>query len=217
MMFAEYKVRQMLITMSFEGYVYYDKETQLVTIRQKLYDYIMAVTRSKDYDVISIKSKASGMLDNAVLELRNLDLMVNGIDYFEFSKANRVATRPRGGQIILKKDREIQFDGELRAGLYTYFGEKFRFNYTDFNIELESVDSLLMEISIGIDLTGHHDLRTVRSKLKIFQVLFILIIRAITGIYLISRFRFLSQQKIHMYITMNHQFKVVSTIVQYLF
>ena len=64
---------------------------------------IMAVTRSKDYDVISIKSKASGMLDNAVLELRNLDLMVNGIDYFEFSKANRVATRPRGGQIILRK------------------------------------------------------------------------------------------------------------------
>ncbi|MGI6478145.1 MAG: hypothetical protein ACOX0M_01735 [Salinivirgaceae bacterium] len=189
MMFAEYKVRQMLITMSFEGYVYYDKETQLVTIRQKLYDYIMAVTRSKDYDVISIKSKASGMLDNAVLELRNLDLMVNGIDYFEFSKANRVATRPRGGQIILKKDREIQFDGELRAGLYTYFGEKFRFNYTDFNIELESVDSLLMEISIGIDLTGHHDLRTVRSKIEnISGIIHIDNPGNKSGIYLISRF-----------------------------
>ncbi|HPW66007.1 MAG TPA: hypothetical protein PLS84_02865 [Salinivirgaceae bacterium] len=189
MMFAEHKIRQLLITMSFEGYIYYDKETQLVTIRQKLYDYIMAATRSKDYDVISIKSKASGKHDNAVLELKNLDLQVNGVSYFEFSKANRVETRPRDGQIILKKNREIQFDGELRVGLYTFFGEKFRFNYTDYNIELESVDSLLMEISVGIDLSGHHDIRTVRSKIEnISGIIHIDNPGNKSGMYLISRF-----------------------------
>ncbi len=166
MRYADHKIRQLLMILSFEGYVYYDKENFTATVRQKLYDHLSAATRQKDYDVIAIKSKVSGKINNAVLELKNLDLQINGIFEFEFSKANRVITKPALGQIILKKDRQIQFDGELRAGLYTYYGKRFNFNYKTFSIAIESVDSLVMEISTGIDLSGHHVLEKVRSKIE---------------------------------------------------
>jgi hypothetical protein len=183
------KVRQLLMILSFEGYIYYDKENQTATVRQKLHDYLQAATRQKDYDVITIKSTSSGKVDNAILELKNLDLQINGIFEFEFSKTNRVVSKPNKGQIILKKDRQIEFDGILRAGLYTYYGKKFHFNYQDFKIELESVDSLVMEVSKGIDLSGHHVLEPVRSKIEdISGVVYIDNPGNKSGTYVISRF-----------------------------
>ncbi|MCK4749624.1 MAG: hypothetical protein KAT15_21365, partial [Bacteroidales bacterium] len=65
--YAEYQVQHQLMALSKLGFVYYDDETQLITLRQKLFDYIQASMQKRDFDVIRFvsrtESSAIGELD----------------------------------------------------------------------------------------------------------------------------------------------------------
>ena len=61
------------------GFATFDMDKDLVVIKQKLIDFVLAKTRKIDYDVISIYSNESETY-NAKINLLNFDLSINGID-----------------------------------------------------------------------------------------------------------------------------------------
>ncbi len=136
------QVRQMLMRMSVLGFIYYDVNTEMATIKPKLENYLAAFMSKIDFDVIGFPSRTKAPLENAVFDISNYDLKINGIPQIFVSDSQNVVIFPREDRIILKRNRNFQYDGTVMAGLFTFYGNNFFFNYDSFNINLQNVDSL---------------------------------------------------------------------------
>jgi hypothetical protein len=57
-----------------------------------------------------------------------------------------VAIYPKNQKIVMKKDRDFSFAGTVKAGLFTFYGEAFKFSYDTFKISLSNINSLEIKV-----------------------------------------------------------------------
>ena len=145
-------VKQMLMRMSVAGYIFYDTNTEIALIKPKLHSTLAASIAKIDYDVISFPSRTNAPLENAVFDLNTYDLTINGIPQIFVSDSQNVMIIPKRERIIMKRNRNFQFDGTVIAGLFKFEGENFFFNYDSFKLNLQNVDRLSIKF-----LTGTYD------------------------------------------------------------
>lgn len=146
------QVRQMLMRMSVLGFIFYDVNTEIANIKPKLENYLAASVNKIDFDVIGFPSRTKAPLENAVFDLRNYDLKINGIPQIFVSNSQNVVFFPKEERITLKRNRNFHFDGTVIAGLFKFYGNNFFFNYDSFKINLQKVDLLAIQY-----LTGEKD------------------------------------------------------------
>ena len=139
-------VAPLLVKLSNAGFIIYDVQDDVVTIKERLYDYTFARNGKKDYDVISIASTVQGGGNNAIMNLLNYDLRIFGVRSIFLSDSQNVYIFPDRGEIVLKKNRNFDFAGNVHAGLFDFYGKKFSFNYDRFKIDLNDVDSLRLSV-----------------------------------------------------------------------
>jgi len=96
--------------------------------------------------VISILSETNAPKDNAILDLKNYRLTVNGVRGVFLSDSQKVAIFPYNNQLIIGKNKSMSFDGVVEAGLFTIFGHNFTFSYDTFKIRLQKIDSIKIEV-----------------------------------------------------------------------
>ena len=123
------------------GFIDYDEDRNLVTVKEKLYNYIDARKAARDFDVIVIQSSAK---NNATLNLVNHDLNIYGVDRVNLSNSQYVFIKPIGNEIIVKKNRDMFFGGLISSGRTQFYGNEFTFNYEDFKLNLIQCDSMLL-------------------------------------------------------------------------
>lgn len=143
---SEESVSALCIDMATKGFIFYDRANQEVTIKQKTKDYIDSYAGKKDYDVVSIYSETKAPVDNAVLDLNNYGLTINGVESVFISDSQKVAIYPNNQQIVMGKNKEFKFDGVVQAGLFTFFGHNFQFSYDTFKIRLQKIDSIRVAV-----------------------------------------------------------------------
>ncbi|MCD4769543.1 MAG: hypothetical protein K8R35_05190, partial [Bacteroidales bacterium] len=107
------------IDLANKGFLYFDRANDEVTIKQKLYDYINSYAKKQDYDVMSILSETASPIDNAVLDMRNYKIRINGVPRIFLSDSQRVAIFPYDRSITLEKNRSFEFNGVVQAGMIT--------------------------------------------------------------------------------------------------
>ncbi len=146
--YAEYQIKHQLMALAKLGFVYFDDETLMITLRQKLFDYIEASIRKRDYDVIRFNSTVEG-ISNAELDLQSRDLTIRGIPFIFLSDSQNVRLIPKENTIVMKRNRSFQFDGVVDAGLFRFTGHDFYFQYDTFKISMQKIDSLQMSINTG--------------------------------------------------------------------
>ena len=146
--YAEYQVKHQLMALAKLGFVYYDDEKSIISLRQKLFDYIEASIRKRDYDVIRFNSLVEGS-SNASFDLNTRDLTIRGIPVISLSDSQNVKLIPRNNSIIMKRNRSFQFDGVVDAGLFRFTGDNFFFQYDSFKVHMQKIDSLQMSINTG--------------------------------------------------------------------
>jgi len=143
------QVKQLLMRMAAQGFLFYDSKTDMASIRPRLIDYLSSSVSKIDYDVIRIPSRTTSPVENAVFDLRSYDLTINGVSRVFVSDSQNVVIYPENERIVMKKNRHFQFDGQLQAGLFTFTGKNFFFNYDTFKIELQKIDSLRIRYLTG--------------------------------------------------------------------
>jgi len=129
----------MLFNLTTKGFVNFDIDRQLVTIKTKLYNYIESRKGERDFDVIVINSNNK---KNAQLNLLSKDLTINGVKKIALSNAQFVRIYPDKEVITIKKNRDMAFSGIINSGRTEYFGNEFSFNYDEFKINLIQCDSM---------------------------------------------------------------------------
>ena len=136
----------MCMDLANKGFIFYDRANNEVTIKQKTKDYLDSFAKKTDYDVMRIISSTRTPVDNAILDLNNYKLTVNGVRGVLLSDSQKVALFPYDRQLVIEKNRSISFDGVVEAGLFTIYGKEFSFNYDTFKIHLNKIDSLKMAV-----------------------------------------------------------------------
>jgi hypothetical protein len=139
-------VTGMCIDLANKGFIFYDRINNIVTIKKKTKDFLDSYAKRKDYDILNILSETKAPKDNATLDLKNYRLTVNGVSGVFLSDSQRVAIYPYKQQLVIGKNRRIEFDGVVQAGLFTVYGHKFSFSYDSFKIKLQKIDSIKIAV-----------------------------------------------------------------------
>lgn len=144
--YDSYQIKQMLMFLSVDGFIFYDTDADEVIIKKKLYDFADARRGIIDYDVIKFNSVAEDLVHNGILDLNTYDLEINGVPEIHLSDSQNVIIYPSRNKIVMKKDRDFSFAGIIDAGLFTFYGQDFYFNYDTFKINLYNIDSLRIKV-----------------------------------------------------------------------
>jgi len=161
------QVRVELMKIAMQGYIFYDFGTDEIQITTKLYDAIKARGQSIDYDVINFNSQTQGNSPNAELDLKTMDLIVNGIERISVSDSQNVKIFPSNHQVIMQKNRNFAFGGAVRSGLFLFQGKMFHFDYGNFKISLDEVISLNVDYkTTKFDMNGMRVLSTVANTFE---------------------------------------------------
>ncbi|MCH2022782.1 MAG: hypothetical protein MK207_09915 [Saprospiraceae bacterium] len=135
-----------------DGFVLYNKENKTVTLRDKLFHYAASVNTKKrdhDFDKIKIKSVPSyhnKESANGILNMKEGTIKTFGVQEFILSDSQNVIARPFNGNVIMKKDRNMDFNGILSGGFCNFTGSNFHFIYDIFHVEMDSINFIDMFI-----------------------------------------------------------------------
>ena len=163
------EVRLMLIQLSSDGFVAYDATEDNALVKDRLYYYLLANQGKTDYDVIQFESIIEAK-PNASINLLNFEITLRGLAPIILSDSQNVVIYPQNQEIKLHKDRDFSFAGRVHAGRFDFYGKLFSFDYQNFKVNLENVDSLLLKVesenASEIDIYGNRKLLTVKSVLE---------------------------------------------------
>src|SRR5690606_4259428 len=79
---------------------------------------------------------------NATIDLESYKMELEGVGRFFFSDSQYVYVIPDDQKITVLRDRELVFDGKVRAGRFEFFGRGFRFSYKSFTVDMDDIDSM---------------------------------------------------------------------------
>lgn len=160
-------IRHQLLEMTLQGFIYYDTETDLIRIRKRLFDYLHANINKIDYDIINFTSTTKPPIENAILDLNSFDMQINGIPIIYLSNYQRVNVYPGNNTVTLKRNRNFLFDGTVNSGNLSFHGNSFLFDYDDFSINLQNVDSVSMRVKLDkTDSYGQARFTNVRNIIR---------------------------------------------------
>ncbi|MCB0805286.1 MAG: hypothetical protein KDC05_05765 [Bacteroidales bacterium] len=160
------QVIALLVNLSNQGFVIYEREDKKARIKDKLFDYIDAVNKKIDYDVIQFNSETYGT-QNASLELDSFDLKLYGVKYFFLSDSQNVFIFPNNQQLIVKRGMDFVFSGRVHAGTFDFYARQVNFNYDQFKMDMPVIDSMSFHVpSFEKDEYGRRKQKKVRNVIS---------------------------------------------------
>jgi len=106
-------------------------------------------------------------LTECIFKLTLLHIHIAGVRLIHLSDSQNVSIYPAGGKIILKKNRDFDFNGKVLAGMFLYKGTNFSFSYDKFKLDLPDIREMKMQVRTGErDQYGLPIMRTVRNKIE---------------------------------------------------
>jgi len=160
------EVRSLVYELLGDGFILYNEEQEIITVKDKTINYVLAKGRKIDFDIITMRSAPQSGNDN--IDLKNSNINLKGVFEVPISDTAYVYFRPKNYSISLQKDRNMQFDGLVYAGRMDFIGEKFKFQYAPFTVDLNKVDTMRINIpdSGKVDKYGEPILKPMKSKVE---------------------------------------------------
>lgn len=166
--FLAVDLRPIIFKMAIFGLINYEPETDMITIKPRLFDYIKNQKHDKDYDIITIHSVYPNK-DNATMNLINnsFDITVRGVESILLSDTQKVFMFPRKNELVLKKNRNIEFSGTVASGKFEFHGKDFVFDYDMFKVKMKTIDSCrIYVVSREPDVNGEYPFKRVQTIIE---------------------------------------------------
>ncbi|MCX7953647.1 MAG: hypothetical protein N3A01_00485 [Bacteroidales bacterium] len=161
------QTRQLLLSLYFNGFIYYNPETGDCKIKDKTFFYLDSNVGKSDYDVISFESEVVENDANALLSFLDNSLKLKGVKEIYLSDSQNVVIFPKDQEIIVRKNRDFIFDGKIRAGLFLFVGSNFFFSYEKFKLTLTDINYIKMRVkSSETDAYGNYIEKDVTSIIE---------------------------------------------------
>ena len=158
-------IQPLLYDMVSKGFINYDKESEIIDVKDKVFHYANASRDKVDYDLLKITSESNDA--NAIIDLKHKSMAIGGVKNIEFSKKQKVGAIPTGKTLTVKDNRNMEFDGRLFAAYGVFEGKGFAFNYDMFNIKMDSVRYFNLFVPTGEkDKKGNPIAKAIGSQIE---------------------------------------------------
>ena len=137
-------VKRSCVRLAAQGFLVYKIEEGLITVQDRLFEWMNAKSKKGDYDNIEIVSDIKGEA-NASMNLINYDITLRGVNGVALSRARKTGFIPENQTLKLHRNRAMSFGGIIRSERFEFWGKKFKFNYDDFGIGLSELDSVRLK------------------------------------------------------------------------
>lgn len=158
-----------LYEMAIQGFVTFDEDQQTITLTDRLFEYLLNWEGKRDYDVIQFVSRVE-QGNNAQVSLLNYQMDIAGIGMIAVSDSQQVNLFPKGGLISVNQGMNFNFEGRINAGLFSFWGTEYAFNYDNFMIDMPRIDSMRFKVKEFNSPPGERaalvDVQTVLSDLQ---------------------------------------------------
>lgn len=161
-------LRPLIFKMAIFGLINYEPETDMVTIKPRLFDYIKNAKHEKDYDILTIHSVYPNKT-NATMSLVNnsYDITIRGVENILLSDTQKVFIFPKHQELVLKKNRTIDFSGTVASGKFEFHGKDFVFDYDAFKLKMKTIDSCRIYVmSTEPDVNGNFVYKRVQTIIE---------------------------------------------------
>jgi hypothetical protein len=159
------QLKSLMANMMNDGFIEYNELTGMIKLREKTSHYFLSQRNKKDFDFMSIKS-ISAAHTNAVLDLNTQELLINGVERFYLSDSLGVYIEPNNKVLRMLDNRNFIFDGKINAGKFLTFGQRFKFDYSNFKVDLDQIDSIIVNLDIVKKGSKQNIETATRSKLE---------------------------------------------------
>lgn len=126
------------------GFIQMESPGDLISFTRTGKHYAQVLFEKKDFDQFYVAS--SGALTakspNVTYQMSNNQLVVNGVEELTVSDSLHAAFSPKGNQLVFTKGRDFDMDGKIKIGNYRFYGPDFKFNFSDFAIKFDKIDSI---------------------------------------------------------------------------
>lgn len=139
------QIKVQLIKLANAGFLTYEIENEFAIVRPRLNEYLAARSGVKDSDIIQFTSDVEKG-SNARLDLKTLQLSVEGVNHVMLSDSQYVYVVPRDGKVVISKNRDFSFRGRVHAGLFDFLAHECTFQYDKFSMSMPKIDSALMVV-----------------------------------------------------------------------
>lgn len=133
-----------LSRMAEKGLIVYSKERNEIFVMPRAEPYLISSYKEGDYDDLWIQSNAK--TKNGTIDLKSLELTIEGIRNFDLSKKQFVRVYPKQGQVVVLGNRNMVFDGVINAGRTECFGSDLEFDYQEHTLNFPYLDSLRFRV-----------------------------------------------------------------------
>ncbi|HXP52600.1 MAG TPA: hypothetical protein VN922_21785, partial [Bacteroidia bacterium] len=162
------EMRPTIMKLATVGLLLYDVQADKIHVTDRLGRFISNKSKKTDYDVLDYHSENPGRgIDNGVLDLLTNDITISGVRVIEVSDSENVYIYPKDAQVVLHRNRNSSFGGNVHAGRFDFYGKHFEFKYDDFKIKMNATDSIRIQAeSYEVDSKGAHHLVPVKSVIE---------------------------------------------------
>lgn len=133
-------IQNLFQQLSYASFVTYDRVNKCINTTPKIDRYLsnsarvrLKSTQHQDFDDLRMFSDKKDSV-NAKLNLNSYDLKINSVKPFWITSKIQVFSK----EITVQQNRELNFAGDVSAGLTLYHGDDFKFNYDNFDFEILS-------------------------------------------------------------------------------
>lgn len=166
--FLAVDLRPIIFKMAIFGLISYEPETDIITIKPRFFDYLKYSKHEKDYDILTIHSVFPNKT-NATMSLVNnsYDITIRGVENILLSDTQKVFMFPKNNELILKKNRTIDFSGVVASGKFEFHGKEFVFDYDMFKMKMKTIDSCRIYVVGGEpDENGNYQYKRVQTVIE---------------------------------------------------
>ncbi|MBK6265985.1 hypothetical protein JKA74_13160 [Marivirga sp. S37H4] len=146
------------------GFLIFDNVSGRIDLLDKAFHYVDSKWGRKDFDNVKISSISSG-IPNGKLDLDKGTLTVRGVENFEINEKLGVSVKPDSGIVVLKKNRDVQFNGTVYAGNYEYVGAEFEMDYDSFLISMPQIDRIQFNLAKDAKKVKQSDKEKLQNQL----------------------------------------------------
>ena len=146
---SNYKAIEPLVyRMMEDGYMYYDRETGMIDIYNKLFLYDkIKKNEFVNYDNIRLQSVAQRTVGKVLLGPKKLELL--GVQKTSIISRGNITMNPTSDTVYVSKNRDLIFKGMLTAGKFNFYADSIQFKYDDYLFSLKNIDSMLIMVPSG--------------------------------------------------------------------
>ena len=156
----------MLLVLESKGFVEFDPEIEVATVKQRLFDYLDAKAGYIDWDVIRFES-VTRLQSNAEIDLETFNMEVLGVQEVTLSYPQKVYIYPYEGNLTMTEGKDFFFSGQVKAGLFEFYTHDCFFDYDSFNLKMPDIDSVSFYVRLdSLNKEGKQMLKKVRSVIE---------------------------------------------------